>query len=260
MKGAILLLALACSVVLLSGCVSQPPQPAPTPAPIVTPVPSTTPTPEATPALTPTPETAPSPTPHLEGGNLTLLMLGRSVTENWAGFMGLESDGTGYSGDYGGLHIITRHIDTPPDLPDSVDTYMEEAGGAADVVFFKLCFEDFSTEAGENIERNEGYVQRAYEAVVVRHHKGLIIGNALPMVQTQTTPGLVQNHREYDAWLEEFARSHAGVCVLDLHGALATAAGYLNPDYASAPDDSHPNERGYEVITPLLLEKARECR
>ncbi len=258
MKRAALLLALACSLVLLSGCISQPPQPTPTPAPFATPSPSTTPTPEATPALTPAPEAAPSPTPHLEGGNLTLLMLGRSVTENWAGFMGLEYDGTGYSGDYGGFHIITRHIDTPPDLPDSVDAYVEEAGGAADAVFFKLCFEDFSTEEG-SIERNEGYVQRAYETAVVRHHKTLIMDNALPMVQIYTTPGLVQNHLEYDAWLEEFARTHSGVCVLDLHGALATPAGYLNPDYASAPDDSHPNERGYEVITPLLLGKARNC-
>ncbi len=200
-----------------------------------------------------------SPTPHA-GGNLTLLMLGRSVTENWGNYLGLQYDDSGgLSGDYGGIYIMTRHLEDPPDLPSSLDSFMAQDGAAADAVFFKLCFVDFSQTAGEDLARNEGYVEHAYEVIVGQYHKRLVVGNALPAVQQDTTEGLVQNHVAYNAWLENFSATHSHVCVLDLYGSLATHDGYLNPGYASAPDNSHPNSAGYDVITPQLLEKVGEC-
>lgn len=274
-------LALLLAFTLFYGCIGAGGQATPTPAatasqPAVTPIaaatstPEITPTPVATPTLaaatptseiTPTPGTeyTPAPTRTPRGGT-TLLMLGRSVNAGWAEYMGLEYGDEGYSGDYGGMHIVSRHIEPPPDLPASVDSYVAANAANADMVFFKLCFVDFSTEYGEYLQRNTGYVEHAYQTVVVRNGKKLLVGNALPSVRRDTTPGLVQNHREYNRWLEEFARTHEGVCVVDLYGTLSTPEGYLKPEYALSEEDSHLNERGYQAITPRLLEAVRECR
>jgi len=233
----------------------------PTPAAGHSPTPAHTPVAQGTPTLeaTGTPGGLESPTP--PAGETRLLMLGRSVTENWGNYMGLQYDDArgGLVGEYGGLYVITRHLDSPPTLPDTLDTYMAEEAGNADVVFFKLCFVDFSQTGGEGLADDEGYVEHAYQVIVGQYHKKMIVGNALPMVEQDTTEGLVQNHEAYNAWLDEFAAAHPDVCVLDLYGSLATADGYLNQDYASSPEDSHPNSAGYDVITPLLLEKAGAC-
>ncbi|MFH0885336.1 MAG: SGNH/GDSL hydrolase family protein [Candidatus Micrarchaeota archaeon] len=192
-------------------------------------------------------------------GKTDVLLLGRSVAYGWSEYMGLEwQEDESYLGEYDGKTIRYLHMDYPPDIDDSairaIDTY------DPDVVFFKLCFVDFGSEYGDMLADDEQYVENVYQEAVVNKHKKLIVGNALPQVARDTTPGLKQNHQEYNRWLSEFAATHDGVYVLDLYGLLSDSGGALKAGYASSPEDSHPNTEGYAKITPALMDKIEEAQ
>lgn len=295
MKKELLAIAVLALFIALIGCINVNPPAGTTPTPVITtppaiftPTPIATPavTPETTPAATPTPQPThtltpvitptplasstpaptsstpiqtPTPQPTQVNANPRLLMLGRSVTENWANWMNLEYDGEGYSGAYNGVQIKTRQIESPPELPTSADYFIEEYAAETDVVFFKLCFVDFTTDP-QDLARNKWYVEHVYQTAVVRNHKKLMVGNALPMLESDTPPELVDAHLEYNEWLEGFADSRLDVCVLNLYELLSTPGGNLMPEYSLSPGDSHLNGAAYSVITPRLMAEVRDCR
>lgn len=192
-------------------------------------------------------------------GKTEVLMLGRSVAYGWSEYMGLEwQEDESYYGTYEGKKIRYLHMDYPPDIDDSairaIRTY------DPDIVFFKLCFVDFSTEYGDMLAEDKEYVENVYREAVMNRHKRLIVGNALPQVSRDTTSGLKQNHQEYDRWLDEFASTHANVSVLDLHGMLSDGSGALRSDYASSYEDSHPNRAGYARITPAFMGQVEQVQ
>ena len=185
-------------------------------------------------------------------------MLGRSVSEGWAEYMGLEwqgNDGT-YLGDYEGISIRYFHLDVPPRIVDTAKTALDAYD--SQIVFFKFCFEDFGANEGEGVREKEEYIQQVYDEVVSKRHRKLIIGNALPQVELYGTDGLKSNHRAYNEWLEQFASTHANVRVLDLYDLLVDSNGNLKPEYAASPEDSHVNNAAYERITPELMRAVRE--
>ncbi len=197
--------------------------------------------------------------PGQASGKTEVLLLGRSVAYGWSEYMGLEwQEDESYLGRYDGKTIRYVAMDYPPDIDDSairaIDAY------DPDVVFFKLCFVDFGSEYGDMLADDEQYVENVYQEAVVNRHKKLIVGNALPQVARDTTVGLKQNHQEYDRWLSEFASTHEGVYVLDLHGLLSDGSGSLKAGYATSYEDSHPNSAGYAAITPALMNSIEQAQ
>lgn len=192
-------------------------------------------------------------------GGADVLLFGRSVAYGWGEYMGLEwQEDETYYGEYGGNTIRYVQMDYPPDIDDSAERAMDTYD--SDVVFFKLCFVDFGTEYGDMLEEDKEYVENVYQDAVVRRGRKLIVGNALPQVGMHSTPGLRQNHKAYDDWLDSFAASHDGVYVLDLNGLLSDSSGNLDSRYALSWDDSHLNSAGYARITPEFLDLVDEAR
>lgn len=188
-----------------------------------------------------------------------VLLLGRSVAYGWSEYMGLEwQEDESYYGTYDGKDIRYLHMDYPPDIDDSAIRAIQAYD--PDIVFFKLCFVDFGSEYGDMLSDDKAYVQNVYQEAVVNRHKKLIIGNALPQVSRDTTSGLKQNHDDYDRWLTEFASTHEGVYVLDLHSMLSDGSGALRSDYASSAEDSHPNRAGYARITPAFMDLVEQAQ
>lgn len=178
------------------------------------------------------------------------MMLGRSVMGGWYAHW-TEDGSQPYNKD--GFSLYYREIDGPDSIMDSVRSRVDEDGGRAGIVFFKLCFVDFNGDdkdsARSNLKRNEGYVQKAYDIVVTGAGKKLIIGNALPQVKGATTGDLIWNHREYDKWLNEFAATHPGqVWIFDEYGILADGNGFLKKGFETSDDDSHPNDTAYTAL------------
>lgn len=185
-------------------------------------------------------------------------MLGRSVMEGWMTHWGYDWSGPvdveGHSLDY-------RVLEEPDGIAGSAGQYIAEAPEGS-VVFFKFCFVDFSagdpTEERAILDRNEGYVRQVAAAARDAGVK-LIVGNALPQVASATTPGLVRQHRAYNAWLDDVAEDE-GFDVYDFYGVLAGSDGALKSEYAVSSDDSHLNDEAYskldESFLPLLGEVA----
>lgn len=195
------------------------------------------------------------------GGLPKVLLTGRSVANGWTEYMGLpwecddEECATGSPrGEYNGYYFMYYGLDYPPDIAMSAARGADLYGSDADVVFFKFCFVDFaSDDTLQNAHDNERLVEDVYQYIVVDRHKKLIVGNALPQVSRDSDQHLVANHREFDAWLDEFAATHENVQVLDLNGMLTNSDGSLKSQYAMSSEDSHLNLEGYEKITPQFI-------
>lgn len=216
--------------------------------------------PEAQPETEPEPEDEePAETQPVDGNKV--LMTGRSVAYHWMEYMGLEwtcDDEACHTGSprgtYDDYYFIYYELDYPPEIATSAAEAVDTYGTDAEVVFFKFCFVDFAADLElQNARANEALAEDAYEYIVVDRGKKLIIGNALPQVSAHTEPALVDNHREFNDWLNGFAASHDNVQVLDLYGMLSDSSGNLRSEYAVSADDSHLTEAAYAVITPELL-------
>jgi hypothetical protein len=195
-------------------------------------------------------------------GSTQVMMLGRSVMGGWF---------THWTGDTSrvcnkdGFSLYYREIDGPDSIMESAQSRVNEDGGKAAIVFFKLCFVDFNGDdrdsARSNLKRNEGYAQKAFDIVVTGAGKKLIIGNALPQVQSATTADLVWNHREYNKWLGEFAAAHPGqVHIFDQYSILSDDNGYLKSEYQTSTNDSHPNDAGYANMDDPLFALLKSLR
>jgi len=190
-----------------------------------------------------------------------VLLLGRSVAYHWTEYLGLEwtcddeecATG-GPRGYYDDRYFIYYELDYPPDIATSAARGVDLYGQDADVVFFKFCFVDFASDEGhQNAKDNIALAEDVYQYVVVDRHKKLIFGNALPQVSQDTDQALLENQKEFDDWLEQFAASHDDIQVLDLNGMLTDEDGNLRSDYAVSSDDSHLSDAGYDRITPQFM-------
>lgn len=187
-------------------------------------------------------------------GSADVLMLGRSVMAGWFAHWG--DDGSGRV-TREGLTLRYREIEGPDGIARSASEAIGEAP-AGSTVFFKFCFVDFT--AGDEmsmraeLQRNEGFVDQVVSAAEARGVR-LIIGNALPNVASQTNPFLIREHREYNEWLEAVASEHPDtVRVFDEYSVLAGADGALKAEYASSPDDAHPNDAAYDALDQAFFE------
>ena len=178
-------------------------------------------------------------------GEGTILMCGRSVMAGWMDSFGFE---------VGGRVPVYGGLETPPGI---VGSFAAQVAGnpEANIAFFKLCFEDFAggdrDTAAANLERNKSYVEQAY-AVCANAGVGMIVGNALPQVSAYTDGDLVWNHRQYNAFLDDFAAGHENCWVFDFYGTLADSGGRLKGSLASGSEDSHPNGRAYKALAGKL--------
>lgn len=196
-----------------------------------------------------------------------VLIMGRSVAYHWMEYLGFEwtcddeECATGSPrGNYDDYYFIYYELEYPPEIATSAADGVDMYGTDAEVVFFKFCFVDFAADDTlQNAYDNEELAEDVYQYVVVDRGKKLIIGNALPQVSGDTEPALVENHKEFNTWLDNFASTHDNVQVLDLNGILADSSGNLKEEYAVSSNDSHLTEAAYDEIMPefmALLEKA----
>lgn len=189
-----------------------------------------------------------------------VLMCGRSVMGEWFSHWGWEGD-PGEPASFAGRDLFYREMDSPPEIVGTARRVIAEAGPDG-VVFFKLCFEDFEggdrETAEANLERNEDIIREVVRASQAQSGQVLLLGNALPVVESSGDEWMVWNQRAYDDFLRDLAAaSSTPVIIVDLYGTLSTPDGYLDPSYASDPYDSHPNEAGYDALDPVLVSALR---
>lgn len=197
-------------------------------------------------------ETSEDPAERLGGGSV--VMMGRSVMGGWFQHWGWDWENPvqleGYS-------LTYAEIDTPPGIASSACDHVRAAPEDG-IVFFKFCFDDFWGEGGQEGEKQLEDMKRSVEEVAgCAADRGvvLIVGNALPKVSDYTDERLVSQHREFNAWLDEYAEaSHPDILVLNMYGALSTPDGALRPEYAVGAHDSHLTAEAYEDLDPLLLD------
>jgi hypothetical protein len=193
----------------------------------------------------------------MPAGADTIYMCGRSVLGEWFDHWGWDYDPEdpvlmdGYS-------LVYVEMDVPPGIVDTArEAAREAADGGGQVMFFKLCFDDFEggdeDAARDNLARNMRIAGEVVEAAVDEEGLILILGNALPKVREYTDEWLVWNQREYNRLLQELADASGGrIVVLDLYGTLAASGGWLEPGYAADPYDSHLNDAAYEALDVVL--------
>lgn len=191
------------------------------------------------------------------GGGDEVLMLGRSVMGGWMSHWG--DDGSRRV-EQRGHTLRYEEIDVPDNIAPSAVEKMSTAGEGS-VVFFKFCFDDFSagdpSEAATILARNQQDV-RTVAATAKERGLRLIVGNALPKTSAQTTPELARLHRDFNAWLEKEA-SEEGFAVFDFYSVLAADDGSLKSEYATSPDDSHPNDAAYSALDDSFFQVLEEA-
>ncbi len=189
-----------------------------------------------------------------------VFMCGRSVMGGWFGYWDWDGDPE-EAVSFEGRGLYYREMDSPPEIVGTARRVIGEAGPGG-TVFFKLCFADFEggdrETAEANLERNQGIVRDVVRASRAQSGQVLLLGNALPVVESSSDEWMVWNQRAYNDFLENLAgTSSEPIVVVDLYGALATPDGYLDPSYASDPYDSHPNQAGYEALDSVLASALR---
>lgn len=187
----------------------------------------------------------------------TVYMCGRSVLGGWFDHWGWDYD-PGNPVRFGRHYLVYRGMNVPPGIAGTAaDAAHEAAEAGSRTIFFKLCFADFSgggeDGARENLLGNQEIIRDVVESAVEEEGLTLILGNALPTVREYTDDWLVWNHREYNRFLDELAGdSGGGIIVLDLYGTLATPEGWLLPQYAADPYDSHLSGAAYDALDTEL--------
>jgi hypothetical protein len=192
-----------------------------------------------------------------------IYMMGRSVTENWFKHWGWDFDDS-HPVTHGRFNLYHRSVEGPDNgaqaMVNSVKGLLQNIpADPKPVIFFKLCFVDFyggsPEEADTNRTRNQGIIDSVYNIVTQQYGYDIIFGNALPRTAGETDQFLVSNHEQYNQYLDSLHTQHPDdVFVFDLYSVLTdTATGGIKSAYATAADDAHPNEAGYDVLdTPFL--------
>ncbi|MBN1193028.1 MAG: hypothetical protein JXA36_04990 [Coriobacteriia bacterium] len=182
-----------------------------------------------------------------------VLVLGRSVMTGWMEHWGGDaSDAASWEG----YTITFREIEGPPGIATSAADAISQAD-AGSTVLFKFCFVDFN--GGEYDDELDTYMEYVTEVADAADAAGvrLILGTALPKVEGENTPELVDEHREFARRVEELAaeRRDAGqdVVVLDLNAVLSDGEGALEKGYAVSSDDSHLKGAAYDALDVELL-------
>lgn len=193
----------------------------------------------------------------------TFVMFGRSVLEGWFyhwGWDGQELSAVTRSR----FDLYHRYLTGPEDNGANTIADFRQQVNALDVtdnpaVFFKLCFIDFaggdSAEAQANLARNERLVDSLY-AIVSGRGLRVIVGNALPVTESEHDAWRYWNHARYNAYINQLAQAHPdSVFVLDLYGIFTDpATGCIRHEYRTGVDDAHPNAAGYSALDPALDE------
>lgn len=201
---------------------------------------------------------AESPAP--DDASAQVLVLGRSVMTGWMAHWGGDA---ATPVNWEGYEISFREIEGPPGIADSAAAAIAEAP-AGSAVLFKFCFVDFNgVEYDNELDSYLEYVAEVADAAEARG-VSLILGTALPKVSGETTPELVEEHREFAARLKEFATDRRArgqdVVVLDLNAVLADDDGALRDRFAVSADDSHLTDAAYDALDEALLPLLDERR
>jgi hypothetical protein len=173
----------------------------------------------------------------------TVTMNGRSVMEGWMKHWGFKWEGAveknGYLLDYKEL-----------DGNDIAGSFARNTEGLApgSVAFFKFCFVDFD---GSNLQQREKEVEKVIQTASERGLK-LVIGNALPVRKQDGTPEMLDEYKQYNAFLLQKAAGSQGVWIYDFYGVLTGPDGWLKPEYQT--EDSHPNDEAYSALDPSFFE------
>ncbi len=187
------------------------------------------------------------------GVSRQILVLGRSVMTGWMEHWGSGGSDVASLGEY---TITFREVEGPPGIARSAADAIG-AAPAGSTVLFKFCFVDFN--GGEYDGELEAYVEDVARVADAADSAGvrLILGTALPRVKAETTPALVDEHREFGRRITEFAAERRGagqtVVVLDLNTVLIDDEGALQSRYAVSSGDSHLNDAAYDVLDTALL-------
>jgi len=190
-----------------------------------------------------------------------IVMFGRSVLEGWFYHWGWDgNEGTPVAR----LRFTLEHrylVQPEGDGANTIADFRQQVAAlnVADspAVFFKLCFVDFaggdSAAAQENLDRNKRLVDSLYAVVAARGLR-LVIGNALPVTETEHDAWRYWNHVRYNQYLTALANAHQRrVFVLDLYSYLTDWQTHcIRHEYRSGRDDPHPNAAGYDFIDPAL--------
>ena len=173
----------------------------------------------------------------------TVTMNGRSVMEGWMKHWGFTWEGpvekNGYFLDY-------KELDGNDISPSFANNTEGLAPGS--IAFFKFCFVDFD---GSNLSQREREVEKVIQTARDRGLR-LIIGNALPMRKSDGSPEILNEYRQFNAFLQQKARENQDVWVYDFYGVIAGGDGWLKPEYQT--EDSHPNDKAYAALDPSFLE------
>jgi len=184
-----------------------------------------------------------------------IVMMGRSVMQDWFNHWGWDGESPMRLDRY---TLEYEELSPPPYIIDSVRGIMNELPeNKKDIVFFKLCFDDFEGDdnAGSNLERNKKYIEDVYNIVVQEHGAKLIIGNALPKVIAQTDIYLVWNHQQYNSWLNDFWEEHPDdMTVFNMYDLVTNDLGATYEDLTISEDDSHLKDEAYNFFDNVFFD------
>ncbi|MDH4140604.1 MAG: hypothetical protein OEV43_08545 [Coriobacteriia bacterium] len=190
--------------------------------------------------------------PTQTSGEGDVLMMGRSVMYGWFDHWGW--DGQNPVSDHGFTFHYAK-LASPPQIGEDASAKIAQAAPGS-IVFFKLCFVDFwassESDVNGNVDECLAYARTAAQAAQERG-VALILGNALPKVQGETTPALVETHQRYNDGLKALASEYHGVVVFDQYSLLISEDGSLAKGLSVSPGDSHLNDVAYDLLDAELL-------
>ena len=182
------------------------------------------------------------PPPHNEK-ETSVVFVGASITEAWT----FNTYFAGYN-----FHKVVHYDWVKSDAWSDVGPYNPK------IVVVKECAAYFDLGGGTAL--NEFYDE-------IRKMVGLIRGiGATPVLATTVpvdvgfggcTRAQLDDIREFNAWLRNYCSSQGIVC-LDLYDAIADNSGQLPRDCHDG-DGLHPNKKGYDTLSPIVLPALREA-
>jgi hypothetical protein len=167
----------------------------------------------------------------------TVVFVGASITENW--------DFDHYFGAYNFQKVI--HYDW-----DKTQVWDEVEGDDPDIVVVKECgayfYDGGGTPLGDYEDCLRGMVDRIRGIGAIP-----VLCTTLP-VDVGTggcTQAQLNDIRAFNDWLRGYCAGD-GIVLMDYYQAIADAQGQL-PESCHDGDGLHPNEAGYDLISPLVI-------